>query len=294
MQECSQLYYNYTILLLNFRRSCRGSTRSSARNWRETWRELPNFPSNKGHLRALFDCRIHSFTFVFLTSKTTPSLNISPRSRSSRHDLPPSPTYLLSKLRYFHESRIASYHIDMARFTSAIPENRFIKFISLSVPNWTNRSKRHYLAEEKKKNRSESEEFVAGNQYWTVSLYSLLLRICLHLFRSLEIIPRFRGKWLSKNSELGSHGYPMRVNGILDHLVVKVRATSSRAHVATAANRVLLDLAKRSISGCGRVAEVLPLQEHRDLPEGWPLALLPPPAVEHQIVNILGARGRLR
>lgn len=151
MQECSQLYYNYTILLLNFRRSCRGSTRSSARNWRETWRELPNFPSNKGHLRALFDCRIHSFTFVFLTSKTTPSLNISPRSRSSRHDLPPSPTYLLSKLRYFHESRIASYHIDMGRFTSAIPENRFIKFISLSVPNWTNRSKRHYLAGEKKK-----------------------------------------------------------------------------------------------------------------------------------------------
>lgn len=153
MQECSQLYYNYTILLLNFRRSCRGSTRSSARNWRETWRELPNFPSNKGHLRALFDCRIHSFTFVFLTSKTTPSLNISPRSRSSRHDLPPSPTYLLSKLRYFHESRIASYHIDMARFTSAIPENRFIKFISLSVPNWTNRSKRHYLAGEKKKKK---------------------------------------------------------------------------------------------------------------------------------------------
>lgn len=110
-------------------------------------------------------------------------------------------------------------------------------------------------------------------------------------FRSLEIIPQ--GKRLSKNSELGSHGYPMRVNGILDHLVVKVRATFSRAHVATAANRVLL-LAKRSISGCGRVAEVLPLQEHGDLPERWPLALLPPPTVEHQIVNILGARGRLR
>lgn len=49
-----------------------GSTRSSARNF------AANFLSSKGRLRALFDCRIHSFTFVFLTSKQRPFVEYFP------------------------------------------------------------------------------------------------------------------------------------------------------------------------------------------------------------------------
>ena len=85
----------------------------------------------------------------------------------------------------------------------------------------------------------------------------------------------------------------MWVDGVLDQPVVYVRASFSRARVATAANCALLDFTGRSISGRGRIAEVLPLQEHRDFPEGRPLGLLAPPTVQHQIVNILRARGRL-
>lgn len=87
----------------------------------------------------------------------------------------------------------------------------------------------------------------------------------------------------------------MWVDGVLGQPVVAyVRASFSRARVATAANCALLDFSGRSISGRGRVAEVLPLQEHGDFPEGRPLGLLASPTVQHQIVDILGARGRLR
>ena len=42
------------------------------------------------------------------------------------------------------------------------------------------------------------------------------------------------------------------------------------------------------------VAHVLPLQEHVDFPERGPLALLPVPALPHQVVDLLGAVGGLR
>lgn len=46
--------------------------------------------------------------------------------------------------------------------------------------------------------------------------------------------------------------------------------------------------ARGSISGRRRVAQVLPLQEERDLAEGRPFVLLPSPALEHQVVDVLG------
>ena len=42
------------------------------------------------------------------------------------------------------------------------------------------------------------------------------------------------------------------------------------------------------------VAHVLPLQEHVDFPERGPLALLPVPALPHQVVDLLGAVRGLR
>lgn len=86
----------------------------------------------------------------------------------------------------------------------------------------------------------------------------------------------------------------MWVDGVFDQPMVYIRASFSRARVATATNHVLLDFTGRSISGRGRVAEVLPLEKHRDLPEGRPLGLLTSPTIQHQIVNIFRARGRLR
>lgn len=82
--------YNYTILLLNFRRSYRGSTRSSARNWRETWRELVNFLLNKkkvtsalssivGFTVLLFSLRLNNalvehFSAIEIVASRSPSL----------------------------------------------------------------------------------------------------------------------------------------------------------------------------------------------------------------------------
>ena len=48
-----------------------------------------------------------------------------------------------------------------------------------------------------------------------------------------------------------------------------------------------------SVSGGGRVSEILALQEERDLAEGWPLGLVPAPALDHQVVDILGRAGGL-
>lgn len=46
-----------------------------------------------------------------------------------------------------------------------------------------------------------------------------------------------------------------------------------------------------SISGRRRVAQVFPLQEERYLAEGRPLVLLSSPALEHQVVDVLGGGG---
>lgn len=71
MQECSQLYYNYTILLLNFRRSYRGSTDRSRSLLSRAWNchrisRSPTTSVDKSRLAfSSLDCRIHSFTFAF-------------------------------------------------------------------------------------------------------------------------------------------------------------------------------------------------------------------------------------
>lgn len=90
--------------------------------------------------------------------------------------------------------------------------------------------------------------------------------------------------------ELRPDGDPVRVDFILGSLSVHVRAIVGGTAVTHAVEIVSIEVAERSISGSRRVAEVLSLQEHRDLSEGRPLVLLPSPALEHQVVDVLRAR----
>lgn len=56
----------------------------------------------------------------------------------------------------------------------------------------------------------------------------------------------------------------------------------------TIKNIVLVGARRGSISGCWSVSKILPLQKERYFTESRPLVLLPPPALEHQIVDVLG------
>lgn len=49
-----------------------------------------------------------------------------------------------------------------------------------------------------------------------------------------------------------------------------------------------------SISGCWSVSKIFPLQKERNLAESRSLVLLPSPAFEHQIVDVLGRGGGSR
>lgn len=167
---------------------------------------------------------------------------------------------------------------------------------SLSVPRYTfGCAWPETIVARKKLTNQEGSIFVDGSQVSTSSLCPLL-RCWSATFVSLAFSSvTMESLFSNRNiSELRPHGYPMRIDGVFGQCLAHVRASISRAHVATTANHVLHGFTGCSISGSWRVTEVLSLQEHRDLPECRPLALLASPTVEHQIVNILWARGGLR
>lgn len=204
MQECSQLYYNYTILLLNFRRSYRGSTDRSRSLLSRAWNchqisRSPTTSVNKSRLAfSSLDCRIHSFTFVFLICVLRLNNGLVEYALASLDRLASrriSPTYVLSKydisssifllFRLWHGQ---SFYIYDSAARSIIhisfPESRFEVFNAPTEYLFVSASFERTVSWNKLCKQPEDFDFVAGNQDWTLSLY-LLLR-CFYTFARLD------------------------------------------------------------------------------------------------------------